>query len=109
MSPALTPILLALIAAGAVLVLGGRTGGRVLRTGIAALRARRRDGGRRGPGVVEATRQELAEAADGETVSVDELFAAAPQGDGYVSADELVRLVPRPRRPSHHSNGAAAR
>jgi hypothetical protein len=108
MSPALTPILLALVAAAAVLALGGRTGARTLRSGLAALRARRATGGDRGPGVVEATRHELAEAADGDTVSVDELFAAAPRGDGYVSADEIVRLVPRPRR-SHHHSGAAAR
>lgn len=108
MSPALTPILLALVAAAVVLVLAGRPSRRAVLTGLAALRARRRD--KDAPGVLTATRQELAEAADGDTVTVDELFASAPRGDGYVSADELVRFVPRPRRtPSHHGTGATAR
>jgi hypothetical protein len=93
MGPVVIWIVVALTAAAVVVVLAGVSGERSttvrqfvgdLRTGL------RRDRRMGSEGVLASARRELAEAAEVESSSVDELFlVGTPQDSAYVDAEEL--------------------
>ena len=99
MAPVVSWIIVALVAAAATMlvasVAGGRSGG--LRQFLADLRAGlRRDRSRPRGGMLGDVRRDLAEAADVERSSVDELFTFGPQeGSAYVHPQELSQTLGR--------------
>lgn len=103
MAPVVVWIVVALVVAVVVLVVGGAAGGRSagVRDFLADLRSGlRRD---RGPGMIRGLREEMAEVADVEPGSVEDIFAVGrPDDRDYVQAQDLVETL-------HRATGRARR
>jgi hypothetical protein len=106
MAPVVIWILVALLTAGAVLLVASVADGRssrssgdgnvlqLMRSGV-----RRSRGAGRGRGLLADARRELAETADVETSSVDEIFVIGEhQPAAYVGTEELTQTLHRARR-----------